>query len=108
MSRRPHQCGQVVAIAGVGVDALIQQLLNHRLIAAPGRINDRGLASGVDGFGIGALTQKYGDHGCVAGVGGCSNRGDAAAASDVGIGTSFEQNPGGGGAFLLDGHKQSR
>ena len=58
ISRRPHQHGQVVAIAGIDVDAMIEQQAHDVRKAPACRVSDRRLLGAIERIGIGSLLDQ--------------------------------------------------
>src|SRR5262249_52999864 len=91
MARDPHQRSEVVAIAGIDIDAVIEKEAYHRREAPPCSIDDRSLARGVDRLGVCALLHQKLHDGDAAHIGGRRQRRDAVAAGKANICAMLDQ-----------------
>ena len=70
IARRPHQRREIVSIAGIDVDTLVQKQAGHGKKSAPGGIHDRRLLRLVDRIEVRALIDEERDDGFASHKGG--------------------------------------
>ena len=98
---RPHQHGQIVAVARIDVDAGVEQAPHHRREAERRRVDDRRLAGLVDRVRIDAMRQQHFDHAVIALEGCRRERRHVAASGQLRVGPLVEQPPHHGEAVVL-------
>jgi hypothetical protein len=91
VSGGPHQSGQIVAVFGVDVHALVEKETRHRGEAASGGIDDRRFLRPVDRLRIGALLHQKFDDWRAAHIGGGRQWRHAGPARQIYVGPTRDQ-----------------
>jgi hypothetical protein len=103
MAGRPHQCCQIVAVLGLGVDTGIEQAAHDQRKTAGGRVDDRSFAGCVHMIRIGTAGEQEFDDALIAAKGSGGKWRDVAAPCQVGIGAAGKQRRRRAGAFGFGG-----